>query len=243
MIQVVSIVRTAANEWHIKIDDEIMKYTGISGTSVTSITRAQGGTTAATHANGATVELYQLHKVPLTEVNKTFTAIANIGIDDYTVLLSTSPVIAGSGVAENGGSAVTATENVQYDVAQPTVSTLEPAGTSVSSMIRPTTGVSPSGSQTPFSLTSLANAIVSPLGENYEYAVPQLVASQINETNEMGGSKSLVLDVNLNSSHQNLSPVIDTKRASLFCISNRINNIDSSSDVYPTTDLFGINGT
>ena len=228
--------KTAANEWHIKIDDEIMKYTGISGTSVTSITRAQGGTTAAAHANGATVELYQLHKVPLTEVNKTFTAIANIGIDDYTVLLSTSPVIAGSGVAENGGSAVTATENVQYDVAQPTVSTLEPAGTSVSSLIRPTTGVSPSGSQTPFSLTSLANAIVSPLGENYEYSVPQLVASQINETNEMGGAKSLVLDVNLNSSHQNLSPVIDTKRASLFCISNRINNIDSSSDVYPTTD-------
>jgi len=228
--------KTAANEWFIKIDDEIMKYTGISGTAVTSISRAQGGTTASEHASGATVELYQLHKVPLTEVNKTFTAIANVGIDDYTVLLSTSPVIASSGVAENGGSTVTATENMQYDVAQPSVSTLEPAGTSISSKIRPTTGVSPSGTQTPFSLTSLANALVSPLGENYEYSVPQLVASPINETNEMGGSKSLVLDLNMSSSHENLSPVIDTKRASLFCISNRINNIDSSSDVYPTTD-------
>ena len=31
--------------------------------------------------NGATVELYMLHKVPFTEINKTHTSIANIGTD------------------------------------------------------------------------------------------------------------------------------------------------------------------
>ena len=35
----------------------------------------------------------------------------------------------------------------------------------------------------------------------------------------------------------NVSPVIDLGRASVNLIANRINNIDSSSDVYPTTDF------
>ena len=44
--------RTAANEYHIKIGDEIMKYTTISGTAVSSLTRGQQGTTAVAHADG-----------------------------------------------------------------------------------------------------------------------------------------------------------------------------------------------
>jgi len=33
-----------------------------------------------------------------------------------------------------------------------------------------------------------------------------------------------------------LSPVIDTGRMSMITVANRLNNIDSSSDVYPTAD-------
>ena len=43
----------------------------------------------ATHSNGATVELYQLNGIPLTQVNKTHTAIANNRIDSYTVATTT----------------------------------------------------------------------------------------------------------------------------------------------------------
>ena len=85
----------SSSEWFIKIDDEIMKYTAISTNNVSSITRAQGGTSAASHADGATVELYSIHGTPLTEVNKTFTAISNIGIDSYTVALTSAPTIGG----------------------------------------------------------------------------------------------------------------------------------------------------
>ena len=35
-----------------------------------SITRAQDGTTATAHSNGATVELYQLNGIPLTRLIK-----------------------------------------------------------------------------------------------------------------------------------------------------------------------------
>ena len=40
----------------------------------------------------------------------------------------------------------------------------------------------------------------------------------------------------LSTTDQNISPVVDLDRLSAILISNRINNIDSSSDVFPTTD-------
>ena len=80
--------RNASNVYFIKIGDEVISYTSISGNVISGATRDfVEGTGAASHANGATVELYMLHKVPFTEINKTHTAIANIGTDYYTVAL------------------------------------------------------------------------------------------------------------------------------------------------------------
>ena len=45
------------------------------------------------------------------------------------------------------------------------------------------------------------------------------------------------IDLTLSTKNPNLSPVIDLDRASINLIANRINNIDSSSDVFPTTDF------
>ena len=83
--------------YYIKIDDEIISYTTISGTGITSATRGANSTTATTHANGATVELYQIHKVPLFDINKTHTAIANIVQIVIQLLLATTPVVDGAG--------------------------------------------------------------------------------------------------------------------------------------------------
>jgi len=46
---------------YIRIDDEIMRYTGVSGASLTGLSRGQLGTVAATHANDANVtSIYRL---------------------------------------------------------------------------------------------------------------------------------------------------------------------------------------
>ena len=232
--------RTAANEYHIKIDDEIMKYTTVNSTTgvVTSLSRGQQGTTAATHSDGSTVELFMIHKVPLYEINKTHTSIANIGIDSYTVTLSTTPVTDGStGVAEIGGSTVTATENSIIDYFRTEIANLVLPRTSISANIRPTTATSPSGTQTSFSTLSSNNARTFPLNENYKFDDPFMVCSGINETNELSGLKSLFVDLNLKSTSSNVSPVIDLQRTSIFAIANRLDNIDSSADVFPTTDF------
>ena len=53
----------------------------------------------------------------------------------------------------------------------------------------------------------------------------------------MSGARSMFVDVGLSTTNPNVSPVIDLDRASMNLIANRVNNIDSSSDVYPTTDF------
>jgi hypothetical protein len=230
---------SASSEWWIKIDDEIMKYTAISTNAVSSVTRGEQGTTAATHADGATVELFIIHKVPLYEINKTHTAIANIGIDSYTVALSSSPVTDGStGVAELGGASITATENSIMDYMKTIIGVMELPNTSIASTIRPTTATSPNGSQTSFSTITSANARTFSLNENYKFAAPHMVCSAINETNELSGLKSCFVDLTLNTTSESVSPVIDLQRSTLLSIANRLNNIDSSSDVFPTTEFF-----
>ena len=223
----------STSRYYIKIDDEIMFYEVISSTSVSSLNRAQEGTTAAAHAAGATVEFFQLHKVPLSQVNKTHTSIGNIDLDSYTVTLTSSPVFdGGSGSsAENGGENVTATENHIINTGFTQISTLEPEGTQITGTIRPTTATSVSGTETSFTKTSASNAIGISLNDNTEFDDAFMVASEINETNEMSGTKSYTTDLTLTTDRPNLSPVIDLKRTSWVSVANRINNIDSASDL------------
>ena len=226
--------RDASSVYYIKIDDEIISYETISGTDITSATRAANSTTAATHANGATVELYQLHKVPLYDINKTHTAIGNIGIDSYTITLATTPVVDGAGsISSFGDSVVTATENNQYDVSNTNMGLLTPARTSLAAGFLGTTATSPSGSETSFTKSTTSRAI--PLEDNYYWNISYMVASGINETNEMSGTKSLNIPITLSSEVDALSPVIDVQRLSMLAVANKVNVIDSSSDVYPTS--------
>ena len=226
--------RDASNVYYIKIDDEIISYTTISGTGITSATRAVNSTTAVAHADGATVELYQLHKVPLYDINKTHTAIGNIGIDDYTITLSTTPVVDGAGGTSSfGGSVVTATENAQYDVSTTNIGTLVPSKTSLDAGIKGTSATSPSGSETSFVKSTTTRTI--PLDDNYYWDTSNMVSSTINETNELSGVKSLSMPITLSSTDSRVSPVIDTQRMSMVAVSNKVNVIDSSSDVYPTS--------
>jgi len=226
--------RDASNVYYILIDDEIISYTTISGTGITSATRGANSTTAVSHANGATVELYQIHKVPLYDINKTHTAIANIQQEGYTIVTSTTPVVDGAGSTSTfGGDVITATENAQYDVSTTNMGLLVPARTKIDAGFLTTTGTSPNGSETPFTKSTTSRTL--PLQDNYYWDTTNLVASEINETNEMSGTKSLSVPMTLSSDLDALSPVIDTQRLSMVAVANQINVIDSSSDVYPTS--------
>ena len=175
--------------------------------------------------------MYQVSGIPLTQINKTHTAIANIQLDSYTITTTASA----TSTAKVGGNAVVATENAMMDLANICVNTVEYPNTKISSSLKTSTGTSVNGAQTSFTLTTLGENFG--INENIFFETPRMIASEINEANEMSSSKSFQLTLAFTSEFDNLSPVLDMDRGSVFCIGNRVDNIDSASDVYPTSDF------
>ena len=63
-----------------------------------------------------------------------------------------------------------------------------------------------------------------------------MITSTINETNELSSKKSLQLLLTLTTDNPMISPVIDVGSMSMIAVANRLNEVTSSSDVYPTAD-------
>jgi hypothetical protein len=112
-------------------------------------------------------------------------------------------------------------------------------GTNIAYSMRPTTGRSINGSESEFSLTSAASSINVIANDNIYFTAPRMVASSINETNEMSGSKSLFVNCSMTTSNTKVSPVLDLQRCSAFTIQNRLNN-PSVSDVDYISDTTNI---
>src|SRR5210317_1372876 len=157
-----------------------------------------------------------------SSINGTYTSISNVTLDSYDIQIADSSTATSTGDA--GGSTVVATQNRLYDVAMLNIQTMTVPDTSISTSIRPTSGKSVHGSETEFSLTSSTNAISVVANDNIYFEVPQMVASDINQTNEMSGSKSLFVTCSLRTSNTKLSPVIDTQRISMITVQNRLNS-------------------
>ena len=216
---------------YVRIDDELIYYDSKpSSTSISIATtggRGYNSTTAVAHEAASIVHLYMLGGIPLTEINKTHTTISGIETDSFLITTTTAATSTISG----GGKGVQCSRNIPMDLMQPIIQIMELPNTSATGALQSTTGSSPSGTQTPFSLTTAASAVSVPLNEDYYYEAPQIICSQINETNELSGNKSFRLTASLTSSDTLVSPVIDTKRMGVIAIGNRVNNIDASTDV------------
>ena len=132
----------------------------------------------------------------MTEINKTHTSISNIGIDSYVISVSTTPSVSGtSGVAEVGGTSVFAVKTIDLNLMQSAISVIRTKWTHNYSTVRSTSATSPSGTETSFTTNTSANAKPFPLGENFRFETTRMVASQINETNELSGEKSFFIDL------------------------------------------------
>ena len=132
-----------------------------------------------------------------------------------------------------GGTNVRATGNVYFDTIHTTIPSLELPNTSITTSFLGTTATQPivlsSGRVVSFTKDTVSNTIT--LNDNNVLRSPKLIASSINETNEMGGSKSLELTTQLSSTQDNVSPVLDVDSMGLIGVQNRINNADSSDSM------------
>ena len=152
-------------------------------------------------------------------INGTYTSISNVTLDSYDITTGGTA----SATGDVGGATVVATQNRAYDLLNLSIQTMSVPNTTLSYTLRPTTGRSIHGSESEFTLTSATAALPVIANDNIYFTAPQLVASGINETNEMAGNKSLFVNVSLSTSNTKQSPVVDLQRISAFTIQNRLN--------------------
>ena len=172
-----------------------------------------------------------------SDINGTYTSISNIDLDSYFITSSGTATATG----DVGGTTITATQNRLFDVLQLQIGHLVFPDTSLSTTLRTTTGKSLHGTETPFQLTTSTDSRTVALKDNIYFTSPRIIASSINETNELDSAvnnKSLLINISMSTSNANLSPVIDTQRFTAFTITNRVNNPTVSN-----TDTFTGDGS
>jgi hypothetical protein len=198
--------------------------TTASSTTITVHHRNHGMHSTAANVTIAGVPSGSHNGIAHTNINGTYTTIGNIKLDSYTVTAQNSDAADTTG--DVGGTAVTATRNILYDLIQPVVGSIQPPGTSLTSTIRTTGGRTLESTETEYSLAAIAKKIPVTLNEDYYMTAPRMVASSINETNEMSGGKSFNMNILISTptNNNNISPIIDTQRLSAFLIQNRLNN-------------------
>ena len=181
----------------------------------------------------------------------TFTSLAEVGLDHYVIDLGLThggqhraPTSTFNEAKVTGGAGVTATENYMMDTGSVTLQTMEIAGTDVVTKIRTTSGTSASaltgvlgGGETPFQLLAGSSAKEVTLSENVNFIEPKMIASPINEANNMSGNKSLEALCTLTSPLENVSPVLDMQRMGMVAVQNRLNNVNVDTDYYSSDTL------
>ena len=136
-----------------------------------------------------------------------------------------------------GGESVTATPNVYYDTLHTVIPSIELPNTSITPTFLGTDATQPiSGSdQEAYSKDSSSTTIT--LNDNNVLSKSKIVASGINESEEMGSTKSFSLTCQLNSTANNVSPVLDVDTMGFIGIQNRINNIDVTGDLVASAGI------
>ena len=212
--------------------------TGYATTDTLSAVNFDGGTADLTVGVDAVGDT--LGGIPVSAINQTFTAIGNIEMDSFTVLPDISSFDVKTTYASNdstvgGGENATSTRNYYFDTLHTLIPSLNYNMTRISASVLTTPMNSPEGysSGTAYNKNNTSKFIT--LNDNVFFDSPSVVASPLNETNEMSSEKSFTCTLQLQSLNGNVSPVIDIGTIGAIGISNRINKIDSASDVQSGT--------
>ena len=109
---------------------------------------------------------------------------------------------------------------------QPVIENIIHENTQLFATMRTTGGRTLEGSETEYSLDVASKKKSVAFNADYYMTAPGMIASPINETNEMSGGKSFAMNLTFVSEegNNNVSPVIDTKTMSVHLIRNRLDN-------------------
>ena len=229
---------STTNLGYIKIDDEIISYTGVSSTGLTGCVRGELQTTPATHNKYAVVHCYQNNGISLNQLNTTHSISNVINMDEYEITVTSKA----NSTKKTGGNNVLGSKNIAYQSIEPKIKSFVPIETTASFKIDSLTGKSIGNvSQVPYNIKLnevIENNVENTLNE------PKLVASgaTISGNSSLSSlSGTLNTNIELSTTNDRLSPLIDLEGSSIITISNRITKeisgtpavLDISSELLP----------
>jgi len=164
--------------------------------------------------------------------------VSDVEIDSYAITIADNGVSAMDENTYGGGANVTATENMFIDALVPYAETLSLPETSISVTYDSFSGRSQDGSQDIFAKSPL-NRVLTLNRTNY-LDQPIVIAGPAEHSAAGGGTtgqldnsiatnKSFGITLTFTTTNTNLSPMLDGDRSSLFCISNRTNNVTTAA--------------
>ena len=232
----------STNPGYVKIANEIIKYTGVAGNTLTGITRARDNTVAFPYDNGNLVHKYEMNGVSLLRINRTHDISdgdisEQIGLDYYYLK---APMATGTDMTDRtgsgsfpplyfnetkklGGDTAKATYNVPFEMVTPDIVTINPKMTTISSAVRTISGKSINGTENPY--VDKGFQAVSLGAPNY-FDTPRVLASSVNEDarlQNLPGRKSFTVNMDLLSADARLSPMVDLSNPTITFTSNRVN--------------------
>jgi hypothetical protein len=230
------------NPGYVLVGNEIIKYTGVSGSYLTGIERNIDGSASTNYvSNLARVYKYEVEGISLRRINKTHllqnsTVSNSIGLDHYNIKIDMSSngtdrsgnsdfsALYLQNTRNIGGDQIEASENIQYETIEPNIGLVAVTGTSVDASIRTISATSISGNEVSFIDQGYENVALNKV--NY-LNTPRIICSEINEDNlltAMPYNKSFEMIMNLRTTNDRVSPVIDLDRVGINLTSNRVNS-------------------
>ena len=230
----------STNLGYVKVGSEILSYSGVSGNTLTGVTRGVDSSKTLTHASGDLVHKYELNGVSLRRINTdhnltNVTVTDPIGLDHYNVKVDMStngvdrsvgtslPILHFNDTKSTGGVDALSSENMPFEIVRPIVQNITPTTTNVTAKIRTVSGSSIDGSETSFIDQGFED--ISLIANNY-MSSPRIIASRINETTlltDLPDNKSFTMNISLETGSPFVSPIIDLDRVGVILTSNRLN--------------------
>jgi hypothetical protein len=192
--------------------------------------------------------------IPISFINATHNAADmssafKADIDEYLITIpvatwaarvsgTTNTGLNVQGATENivgGGTAVTSSNNIYYDVLHTAIPSFTLPNTTITATFTGTDATQPILNSTANGYTKNTTSTTITLNDNNFLSAPKMVASGINESAEMSSDKSFTLTNQINTTLSNVSPVIDIEEIGALGVQNRINRVDTSADVQAGT--------
>jgi hypothetical protein len=234
---------SASNPGYVKIGDEVISYQTAVANQLGTLGRGVQGKTQS-HEVDSIVEKYEFNGVSLRRINNAIYDISDTGIDsngyyievdrsatygvNRSVDTATIPQLSFNTQLIGGGDDVYASENIQFNSVNPRFFIQAPGdSTSVSAVIRTTTGTSINGTETSFQLLNQVEPVE--LNSFNNLKSTRIVCSRVNELQQpvfdnVTDRTSFTVAVTLNSTDENLSPIINLEDSNVEFASNYLNN-------------------